>query len=376
MSPHPDRPALLAAIVCGQVDRVRAHPTLVDLELIDEAEDHGVTGLVRHRLQTERAWTAIDTATRGAIDALVRQNACSEAFGRRQVVQVVRALRDAGVPVISFKGAALAYTHYPAPYLRPRCDTDLLVRPADVARATHVLESLGYSRVAMVARDLVHAQSVFTREGDEPLAIDLHWRVSNRPFFASTLTFDELARDAVTVEALAPSVLAPSAVHALLLACIHRVAHHNSTDRLIWLYDITLLAEHLSERQWDDFARLADEKAVGGICAAGIGLATGRFGSSALVARHLDSLRIAADARPEPSAVYINPRRGSVQKIVLDARHAGGWYQSAQVLASHMFPDAAYMRQTYGASTATGLARAYARRVGQGLHRLASTPVR
>ena len=41
-----------------------------------------------------------------------------------------------------------------------------------------------------------------------------------------------------------------SPVHALLVACIHRVAHHRGTERLIWLLDIHLLASRLEEREW------------------------------------------------------------------------------------------------------------------------------
>jgi len=44
---------------------------------------------------------------------------------------MVAALGAAGVRVVLFKGAALAYTHYPAPHLRVRADTDLLVTAED-----------------------------------------------------------------------------------------------------------------------------------------------------------------------------------------------------------------------------------------------------
>src|SRR2546429_2847141 len=51
-----------------------------------------------------------------------------------ELASVLSELRDAGVRALVFKGAAVAHTHYPAPHVRVRADTDLLV-PEDEVRA-------------------------------------------------------------------------------------------------------------------------------------------------------------------------------------------------------------------------------------------------
>jgi len=68
-----------------------------------------------------------------------------------------------------------------------------------------------------------------------------------------------------------PDALAVSPVHALLLACMHRGTHrhnpyyvsgepHTGGDRLIWLYDLHLLAESFGEHDWQSFIARADAK--------------------------------------------------------------------------------------------------------------------
>jgi hypothetical protein len=61
-----------------------------------------------------------------------------------QLGEVLAACHAHDVPVIVLKGALLAPLAYPSPGLRPMNDIDLLFQPADLPRAAHILESLGY----------------------------------------------------------------------------------------------------------------------------------------------------------------------------------------------------------------------------------------
>ena len=79
-----------------------------------------------------------------------------------------------------------------------------------------------------------------------------------------------------------PTRWVSSPVHALLLACMHRATHkqtpllcrivvaYYSANRLIWLYDIHLLAKSLSYPQWHDVVRLARDKGLRATCLDGI----------------------------------------------------------------------------------------------------------
>ena len=60
---------------------------------------------------------------------------------------------------------------------------------------------------------------------------------------------------------------------------MHRVAHHNDADDLIWLYDIHLLAGRLSADGWRELTALARWTQVTAVCAAGLEAAADAFGT-------------------------------------------------------------------------------------------------
>jgi hypothetical protein len=60
---------------------------------------------------------------------------------------VLAALTEAGLLTILLKGAALAYTLYPDPALRPMSDLDLLIHPQDLKQAVQVIQSMGYRKM-------------------------------------------------------------------------------------------------------------------------------------------------------------------------------------------------------------------------------------
>lgn len=78
---------------------------------------------------------------------------------------------------------------------------------------------------------------------------DLHWKIANPQLFADLLSYDDLHTEAVAVPALGEHARAVDGIPALVLACVHRMAHHNDSIDLLWLYDIHLLATGMDERQ-------------------------------------------------------------------------------------------------------------------------------
>jgi hypothetical protein len=65
---------------------------------------------------------------------------------RTQVLEDILArFRAAEIELLVLKGAALAYTVYPQPVLRPMRDIDILVRAADLYRAYALLPEIGFS---------------------------------------------------------------------------------------------------------------------------------------------------------------------------------------------------------------------------------------
>jgi hypothetical protein len=220
----------------------------------------------------------------------LRAAAVIEALRAHELRGLLAALVEAGVRALLLKGAALAYTHYPRPELRPRADTDLMIRVADREAVVRVLTARGYRRPPEIDGDVAIGQLHLLRSDSHGFehALDVHWRISNARAFADLLTYDELARDSMPVTALGPHAFSPSTPHALLIACIHRVAHHGDAPNLLWLYDIHLLERTLTPDGRDAFVALAAERGMTAVCARSLTLTHDAFGG--VDAQSLDRL--------------------------------------------------------------------------------------
>ncbi len=70
--------------------------------------------------------------------------------------RIIPALEAAKIPFIPLKGSILR-AEYPEPWMRTSCDIDLLVRPADLARAGETLvSSLGYTEGERATHDVAY----------------------------------------------------------------------------------------------------------------------------------------------------------------------------------------------------------------------------
>lgn len=338
-------------------------------ELCDVARAHGVHLLLAERML---AAPAQDPAIAGLpavqrrLFAALRNQLALEAIARAELTSVIDAVHQSGAVPLLFKGTALAYTHYSLPHIRPRADTDLIVEPAHAAPVGAVLEGMGYRRAPLVTGDLVMYQAVYSRTDPRgvPHTIDLHWRISNPQIFAQTFDSHELLASATAVPALGSAARAVGAIHALAIACIHRVAHHADEDRLIWLYDIHLLAEHLTAGDQERFVSLAAAKRLVAVCADGLAIAHQTFGGSATAS--LLARLIPSKAPFEASAEYVVRGRRKVDILVSDLRALSGWKERGKLVREHLLPSAKYMRETYGVRTSALLPFYYAWRIVRG----------
>src|SRR5262249_41696390 len=108
-------------------------------------------------------------------------------------------------------------------------------------------------------------------------AFDIHWRIANPQVFAAAVGYDELASRSRPVPALGPHARTLCPVDALVLACIHRVAHHGDSDDLFWLWDVHLLASALSPEDVDLLVDVASRSAMRAVCAHTLQAAFDRF---------------------------------------------------------------------------------------------------
>jgi hypothetical protein len=326
---------------------------------LESIEQHGVGPLLYSYLSDD-SWP-IHAALR---DAAIRA-AAAESLRLADLRALLTAFDARGIRVVIIKGTGLAYDLYAAPELRPRGDTDLLIAESDFDALRRLMLDLGYETRLTSGDTLAVRQQSFTRTGH---VYDIHWDVANSPVVRDALPFEELISRAIAVPRIAPNALAPSHVDALLLACIHRVAHHHDNERLIWLYDIHLLREAMTAEEHERFWRLAAERRVVTICERSIELADEWF-ASVPHDRARDWLRDDERLRDEPSAAFLDRGRSRASALGGDLK-ALSWRARLRRLRELALPPADFMRQSFPSAPAAALPALYVWRGARGMLRL------
>jgi hypothetical protein len=280
--------------------------------------------------------------------------------------EVLAALAAGGVEALVLKGTALAYDLYAAPELRPRSDTDLLIARDDLPKLREVMVALGFEEHLSSGDEHGLRQAVFTRAPG--MVYDVHWSATNVPAFDAVLRYEDLRKRSLPLPPLGPYARGLSHVDALLLACIHRVAHHHDSDRLIWLMDIELLRTRMSRSEHERFWRIAAEGRVVGVCDRSIAatdawLSTGRHDLAE------EFLSEEERTRDEPSRAFLD-RDITHGGVMASSLRALPWRARVKRLWQLAFPPAEFIRQRFGARHPLLLPWWYVYRGVRGLARL------
>lgn len=363
--------ALLASRDGVEVDRLLPSD-VPPAEVLARARYHGVLPLIASRLEQQALAGA--TWLADAARAAARAEVALDLARRPMVVEAIAALDRAGTAPIVLKGEALAHTHYASAWQRPRADTDLLVAPDAERAAEAALVALGYHRALQLPGRWVSSQASFLRRGPGGCAhaIDLHWRLNNSPVLAELLSHEQILATSIGLPVLGPAARAPNAIHALLIACLHRVASQYAPyvmdgvpraggDRLIWLADIDRLLRSLDAER-EAFVELALQRGAGRLSAAGIASAAAAFATPAaeewLRALSGESLASTCDR-------YLVAGRGG--RDWLDFCALPGTAARLRFLRESLWPDAAYLRARYPQSADSTLLRLRLSRIARGL---------
>jgi hypothetical protein len=341
-----------------------AHPIGDDGEaLFALAREHRVHLLLAQRLK------AHGIVLPEALLAETRLEAVRDVLRTRELTRVVAALDAQGCAPLVFKGAALAYSHYEDSWLRPRLDADVLIDAARHGVAVQAFGGLGYVRPAMTAGRLVMHQEIFMRpeRGVGEHVIDLHWHLANPNVVADALPHRELRSRAVGVQTFAGSLTVPSPPDALLIACLHRAAHHDDSEHLLWLYDIHMVAQRLGADEWRCVVEIAARSRIKAIGLRGLELSMNRF-ETLVPATVLDALRRGDHESAEPSAVFLQKGLRPLGVLGADLR-ALGPVAGLRLILEHLFPPPSYMREAFGATHGALLPAAYARRIVRGVRK-------
>lgn len=324
--------------------------------IVRTARMHGVHALLSETLRRSAPHTWPDAVT-GVLQRQARAQALHELVIELELKDLLSLLARRHIDALLFKGTPIAYSLYAKPHLRLRCDTDLLVPLALRESAHQVLIEAGYQTSPLPP----NGELVFNTHGYvKPVRlgvlhrVDLHWRLSNSPLYARTFSFGELMSRAAPVAALGASARMPGPAHALIIACMHRTSHlaesrlveglpYREADRLIWLFDIHLLAGQFAPSDWSEFLEVARAKRLRAVCADGLAASRSHFGT-AIPSEILAGLD--APGHGELSKSYLSSNL--LHRHWAEVRAVPGWVQRVRFVIQRLFPPRASMPGAHG----------------------------
>jgi len=327
---------------------------------LSKLDYHGITLLAQanNRLPADLEQIVAQRRAMMVANSVLKQNALIELFD---------AFSAAGLSSVLFKGGALAHTIYPQPWLRPRTDTDVLIRPQDLEQFSVIFEQVGYQKQFAIEGKYVSYQTTFSKAlaGDSVMDIDLHWRINNRQSLAKAYDLDSLSLDGQTLSQLPANILVPNHTDSLLISSLHRLGHHHNEERLAWLYDIHLLASALSDDQWQTLAKKATSKKICAITLDAL-LNCQRWLGTAIPEPVINSLKNKQD---EPSAVFLKRNLPEWRYFVADMKAMPTVSAKFGLLRENILPSPDYVRQQMGTESAM---LAYTKRFIRGIKRVFS----
>jgi Uncharacterised nucleotidyltransferase len=221
--------------------------------LLELAERHGVLGILAEPLAAHCPEALRETlAMRRRLQDIWNERLT------RALEAIAGALAAAGVAMVPLKGPVLAERLYAEPSVRFALDLDLLVAPADLARATDVLDGLGYGVVQgpQARYELRHHHHLSFRQPQQA-KVELHFRLFAG--FGTCLeaeAFIGRARPYRSRRGTVYAVLAPE--DEFLYLCVHAAGH--GYERVSWLYDLKAFLRQHPDLDWqaiDSRARAA-----------------------------------------------------------------------------------------------------------------------
>jgi hypothetical protein len=359
--------ALIAAWLRGE----RPPADNLPADVLERVFYHGVSALLVARPDV---MSALPQTLRDAI----RQQALSEAMWdlqhRRILAPLLEDLAREGIRTAVLKGTALACSVYPSPALRPRGDTDLLVDPAHAGKIHAILKFHGFSR----AEDSFAGSSVGVARQECWVAeragtvqtLDLHWGLMNTWSLPHLLPTDETLTSAQPLPGLSPRARGIATEAALYHACIHRAVHVHSPyhvgehsyyggDRLIWFYDMHLLAPHLTPEDWARFMDRCRTDETADLCLEALENTVTLFGST-VPSDVLASLA----ALPKTGRVSLHLLNASAgRQFLADLAHVPGLRGKLGLIRMRLLPPEDFMRARYPALASSPLWVLYLSRI-------------
>jgi len=300
------------------------------------ARQQGVLGLLSARR------SALEPAARERLAQLAMAHLARE----QELKRVAALLQAESIELIAFKGAAVSQWLYHPAYLRPRSDSDVLVRAELAPRLLKVLKKHGFEGILSANSGPVLAECSVARLDAYGVrqVLDVHWCVNSHPRLRHLLGFAEL-RSRAAASPYGSAIWLPDPLDQLFLSVVHLYGHQRGEPaKLIWWVDIDQMWRHFDQTQRAAFVEQALSKGLGALSAAAL----------AHVAQQLDTpvaasdlQRLIANFSAEPSARLIT-YRGRLIELTDDLASLPGWAARVAWLKDLALPPRAYLEQRYG----------------------------
>jgi hypothetical protein len=233
-------------------------------EFLRLSREHGVSPLVFHSL-SQCSLGPESAETLHALQADFQHNALNASRLSMELAAALRLLDERGIEAVAFKGAALATSTYGEVWLRQFSDNDVLVRTQDAVAAYAVLAERGYrgspeldaAQQRLLVRGSPFAYAFSLSRGGGPVAIDLHWRLSEAGHPAYPARLHEPWERLIETDTLGGKTRIFGPEDTLLLVSAHAAKH--CWARLRWICDIAQAVRSAPELDWDDALGAAAE---------------------------------------------------------------------------------------------------------------------
>ena len=167
--------------------------------LTDLAEWHGLGPLLYTHLKA--SGVEIPLFCKRSIQGLYARHRRANAVREKAVQQILKAYGDAGIQTLVLKGAALAYTIYAEPGLRPMRDTDLLVPEHQAKKAQTLLAEMGFDISPDPQNPLkpMHPHLENARRLDQGMlvSVEVHYRLFQKSPYYPAVRHEDLCEGAV-----------------------------------------------------------------------------------------------------------------------------------------------------------------------------------
>jgi hypothetical protein len=252
-----------------------------------------------------------------------------------EMFRLLERLATLRIETLVTKGPALSVRCYGDPGMRQYGDLDLIVRDADMQRATEAMIALGY--VPKVPLSAIQASKfpgeyAFYKPATD-LLVEFHTERTFR-YHPRRLPIENLfaRRSSVTIDARAVPAFAIE--DELVLICIHGAKHF--WERLMWIADVAALISK-NPLDWNRAVAAAREVGAEKILRLGLRLATDVAGAALpeQVAVHVradsSATRLAAQIAKRLTAAE-SPKMGIVERATFRVKMRGGFWDGLAYL--------------------------------------------